>query len=43
LFNHTNFLNPGNTTGASVGSTTFGRITAALDPRLVQLSARFFF
>ena len=43
LFNHTNFLNPANTTGSSIGSTTFGRITGTLDPRLVQISARFFF
>ena len=43
FFNHTNFLNPGSTTGASVGSATFGRITTALDPRLIQITARYSF
>jgi hypothetical protein len=43
FFNHTNFLNPSSTTGASIASTTFGRITTALDPRLVQITARYTF
>jgi hypothetical protein len=43
IADHTNFLNPANTTGASIGSATFGRITAALDPRLVQLTLHYFF
>lgn len=43
LFNHVNFLNPANTTGAYLGSATFGRVTGALDPRLVQISARYSF
>jgi len=37
--NHTNFLQP---TG-NIGSATFGRITSARDPRLVQLTLRYFF
>ena len=41
--NHTNFLNPASTTGASIGSATFGRITSALDPRLIQITARYDF
>jgi hypothetical protein len=43
FFNHTNFNNPASTTGASIGSTAFGRITTALDPRLVQITARYSF
>ncbi len=43
LFNHANFLNPANTPGSSIGSTTFGRITGPLDRGLVQISARYFF
>jgi len=43
LFNHTNFLNPTGTGGASIGSATFGRITSALDPRLIQITARYQF
>ena len=39
LFNHTNFNNP----QGSIASTAFGRITTALDPRLVQLTARYQF
>jgi hypothetical protein len=39
LFNHTNFNNP----QGSIASTAFGRITTALDPRLVQITARYFF
>jgi hypothetical protein len=39
-FNHTMFLNPdGNTTDG----TTFGEVTQARDPRLVQLALKFFF
>jgi hypothetical protein len=37
--NHTNFLNP---TG-NIGAATFGRITTARDPRLMQLTMRYFF
>ena|SRR5579885_3290203 len=43
LFNHTNFNNPAPTTGANIGSTSFGRITSAKDPRLVQLTLRYMF
>jgi hypothetical protein len=39
FMNHTNFLNP----SGNIGSATFGRVTSARDPRLVQLTARFFF
>jgi hypothetical protein len=39
FFNHTNFLNP---TG-NIGSATFGRVTTALDPRLIQITARYTF
>jgi hypothetical protein len=40
VFNHTQFLNPdGNTTDGS----TFGEITQARDPRLVQFALKFFF
>lgn len=39
FINHTNFFNP----SGNIGSATFGRITAARDPRLVQLTARYFF
>jgi hypothetical protein len=39
LFNHTNFNNP----SGNIGSTTFGRITAAKDPRLAQLTLRYSF
>ena len=37
--NHTNFLNP----SGNIGSATFGRVTTARDPRLVQLTLRYFF
>ena len=37
--NHTNFLNP----SGNIGSATFGRVTSARDPRLVQLTMRYFF
>jgi hypothetical protein len=39
FMNHTNFLNP----SGNIGSATFGRITAARDPRLMQLTMRYFF
>src|SRR5579883_143774 len=39
FFNHTNFLNP----NGNIGSATFGRITTALDPRLIQITARYTF
>jgi hypothetical protein len=39
LLNHTNFNNP----SGNIGSTTFGRITTAKDPRLVQLTLRYSF
>src|SRR5674476_754743 len=37
FMNHTNFLNP----SGNIGSATFGRVTSARDPRLVQLTARY--
>lgn len=39
LFNHTNFQNP----SASFGTSTFGVISNAYDPRIVQLAVRFAF
>jgi hypothetical protein len=39
LFNHTNFLNP----NGSIGSSSFGRITTARDPRLTQLTLKYSF
>jgi hypothetical protein len=39
LFNHTNFNNP----SGNIGSTVFGRVTTAKDPRLIQLTMRYFF
>jgi hypothetical protein len=39
IFNHTNFLNP----SGNIGSSVFGRITSALDPRLIQITARYQF
>jgi hypothetical protein len=39
LLNHTNFNNPAST----IGSATFGRVTSAKDPRLVQLTLRYLF
>ncbi len=41
LFNHTNFSNPDG--GFSDGPTSFGRISSAGDPRLVQFALKFFF
>jgi len=43
MWNHTQFNNPGSTTGATIGSTTFGRITSARDPRILQFSLRYMF
>jgi len=39
IFNHANF----STVGAVYGSPTFGNVTAALDPRHIQLSAKLTF
>jgi hypothetical protein len=39
LFNHTNFLNP----VGNIASATFGRVTSARDPRLVQLTLQYSF
>lgn len=39
FMNRTNFLNP----SGNIGAATFGRITAARDPRLVQLTLRYSF
>lgn len=41
LFNHTNFFNPDG--GFSDGPTSFGKITQAQDPRLVQFALKFYF
>jgi hypothetical protein len=41
LFNHTNFYNPDGS--FSDGPTSFGRITQAGDPRLVQFALKFYF
>jgi hypothetical protein len=41
LFNHTNFSNPDG--GFSDGPTSFGRITSAGDPRLLQFALKYFF
>jgi len=41
LFNHTNFFNPDG--GFSDGPTSFGKITQAEDPRLVQFALKFYF
>ncbi len=43
LFNHTNFQNPVSGTGGNIASATFGRITSALDPRLIQFTATYRF
>ena len=44
FFNHTQFFNPGNINGANdIASPTFGEVTLARDPRLVQLSLRYMF
>jgi hypothetical protein len=44
FFNHTQFFNPGNTGGQNdIASPTFGEVTLARDPRLVQLSLRYMF
>jgi len=39
LLNHANFNNP----TASVSSSSFGRVTTAGDPRIVQLGLKFVF
>jgi len=39
ILNDTNFLDP----ATAAGSSTFGRITGAMDPRIGQLSVRFIF
>jgi hypothetical protein len=39
LFNHTQFFNP----NSSINSTTFGRVTTARDPRLMQLELQYRF
>ncbi len=41
VFNHTNFSNPDG--GYSDGTTSFGKITTAGDPRLLQFALKFFF
>ncbi|MBZ5564251.1 MAG: carboxypeptidase-like regulatory domain-containing protein [Acidobacteriia bacterium] len=41
LFNHTQFNPSGSTT--DINSSSFGRILAARDPRLIQLAAKFYF
>jgi hypothetical protein len=41
VFNHTNFSNPDG--GFSDGPTSFGKITTAGDPRLLQFALKFFF
>ena len=41
IFNHANFSNPDG--GFSDGPTSFGKITSAGDPRLVQFALKFFF
>jgi hypothetical protein len=43
LFNHTNFLNPTTSSGSNIGSGSFGRVTGALDPRLIQITAKYQF
>jgi hypothetical protein len=41
IFNHTNFSNPDG--GFSDGPTSFGRISSAGDPRLLQFALKYFF
>ena len=41
IFNHTNFYNPDG--HFSDGTTLFGKITEAQDPRLVQFALKFYF
>jgi hypothetical protein len=40
VFNHTNFLDPGTNLSAA---STYGRVTAAADPRIIQLSGKIHF
>jgi hypothetical protein len=39
IFNHAQFLTP----SGNIDNTTFGRVTAAADPRIGQVAAKFFF
>jgi hypothetical protein len=39
IFNHTNF----SSIGATLGSSTYGTVTAARDPRIIQLGAKLYF
>jgi hypothetical protein len=39
VFNHANFLDP----SATISSSTFGKITSAADPRILQFSGKFHF
>ncbi len=39
IFNHANY----NAVGTALGSTTFGKITATRDPRIVQIAAKLYF
>lgn len=41
VFNHTNLSDPG--TNLSAAATTYGKVTAASDPRIIQLSAKIHF
>jgi hypothetical protein len=41
LFNHTQFDSTG--VGTDINSSYFGRSTAALAPRIIQLAAKFYF
>jgi hypothetical protein len=38
IFNHTQFLNP----GGNISSGSFGRVSNARDPRIGQVSAKFY-
>ncbi|HXM97674.1 MAG TPA: hypothetical protein VN982_04300 [Candidatus Dormibacteraeota bacterium] len=39
VFNHAQFINP----SGNIDSSTFGQVTAAWDPRILQLAAKFHF
>jgi len=41
LFNHTQFLN--DSVGSDINSSFFGRVTAAAEPRIIQLAAKIYF